>query len=181
MEAHLHAYCLLHLTVVPTWLTWGGKCSPSMSSGSLGKGSIHRWIPLFTLVGRWQTDGELFANVNVVTRVHHGGSDIMVWGDIVYEQSTQCRDNMTRSWGHVIHPPPSPSVAPWCAQTHITRIRTQFLEAQNIQVLAWPAYSTDMSTIEHVWDALDRCIRQLYRPSIKKNCTLQSGLLLWPA
>uniref|UniRef100_A0A8D3C6C2 SUMO specific peptidase 3b n=1 Tax=Scophthalmus maximus TaxID=52904 RepID=A0A8D3C6C2_SCOMX len=34
------------------------------------------------------------------------------------------------------------------------------LEAENIPVLAWPAYSPDMSPIEHVWDALDRRIRQ---------------------
>ncbi len=32
--------------------------------------------------------------------------------------------------------------------------------AENIPVLAWPAYSPDMSPIEHVWDAQDRCIRQ---------------------
>ncbi len=42
----------------------------------------------------------------------------------------------------------------------VTRICTQFLEAENIQVLAWPAYSPDMSPIEHVWDALDWRIRQ---------------------
>lgn len=40
------------------------------------------------------------------------------------------------------------------------RIYTQFLEAENIPVLAWPAYSPDMSPIEHVWDALDQRIRQ---------------------
>ncbi len=39
-------------------------------------------------------------------------------------------------------------------------ICTQFLEAENIPVLAWPAYSSDMSPIEHVWDALDWRIRQ---------------------
>ena len=27
-------------------------------------------------------------------------------------------------------------------------------------VLPWPAYSPDMSLIEHVWDALDRHVRQ---------------------
>ncbi|ROL47080.1 ADP-ribosylation factor-like protein 13B [Anabarilius grahami] len=32
--------------------------------------------------------------------------------------------------------------------------------AENIPVLARPAYSTDMSPTEHVWDALDRCIGQ---------------------
>ncbi len=46
------------------------------------------------------------------------------------------------------------------ARPHVARICTQFLEAENIPVLAWPAYSPDMSPIEHVWDALDRRIRQ---------------------
>ncbi len=42
------------------------------------------------------------------------------------------------------------------ARPHVARICTQFLEAENIPVLAWPAYSLDMSPIEHVWDALDQ-------------------------
>ncbi len=46
------------------------------------------------------------------------------------------------------------------AWPHVARICTQFLEAENIPVLAWPAYSPDMSPIEHVWDALDRRIQQ---------------------
>ncbi len=46
------------------------------------------------------------------------------------------------------------------ARPHAARICMQFLEAENIPVLAWPAYSPDMSPIEHVWDALDRRIRQ---------------------
>ncbi len=46
---------------------------------------------------------------------------------------------------------------------HVARICTQFLEAENIPVLAWSAYSPDMSPIKHVWDALDRRIRQLIK------------------
>jgi len=45
------------------------------------------------------------------------------------------------------------------ARPHVARICKQFLEAENIPVLAWPAFSPDMSPIEHVWDALDRPIR----------------------
>jgi len=41
------------------------------------------------------------------------------------------------------------------ARPRDARICTQFLEAENIQVLPWPTYSPDMSPIEHVWDALD--------------------------
>ncbi len=33
-------------------------------------------------------------------------------------------------------------------------------KAENIQVLALPSYSSDMSPIEHVWDALDRRTQQ---------------------
>ena len=36
----------------------------------------------------------------------------------------------------------------------------QFLEAENVPVLPWPAYSPDKSPIEHVWEALDRRVRQ---------------------
>ncbi len=46
------------------------------------------------------------------------------------------------------------------ARPHFARICTQFLEAENIPVLAWPAYSPDMSSIEHVWDALDQRVWQ---------------------
>ncbi len=45
-------------------------------------------------------------------------------------------------------------------EPHVARICALFMEAENIPVLAWPAYSPDMSSIEHVWDALDRRIRQ---------------------
>ncbi len=36
------------------------------------------------------------------------------------------------------------------AQSHVARICTQFLEAKNIPVIAWSAYSLDMSPVEHV-------------------------------
>ena len=42
----------------------------------------------------------------------------------------------------------------------VPRICTRFLEAENVPVLPWPAYSPDMSPIEHVWDVLDQRVRQ---------------------
>jgi hypothetical protein len=46
------------------------------------------------------------------------------------------------------------------AQPHVARICTQFLEAENVPVFPWLAYSPDMSLIEHVWDALDQRVQQ---------------------
>uniref|UniRef100_A0AAY5KQ81 Tc1-like transposase DDE domain-containing protein n=1 Tax=Esox lucius TaxID=8010 RepID=A0AAY5KQ81_ESOLU len=59
------------------------------------------------------------------------------------------------------------------ARPHVARIRTQFLEAENIPVLAWPAYVPDMSPIEHVWDDLDQRIQQCVPgpANIQQRCT----------
>jgi hypothetical protein len=46
------------------------------------------------------------------------------------------------------------------AWPHVTRIGTQFLEAENGPILPWSVYSPDMSPIEHVWDALNRHVWQ---------------------
>ncbi len=49
------------------------------------------------------------------------------------------------------------------ARPHVARICSQFLEAENIPVFAWPAYSPD---IEHVWNALD----QEYTTACSSSC-----------
>ena len=115
----------------------------------------------------WRCVGEGFDDVNVVNRVHHDGGGVTLWAGISYGQRTQLhfinghlkaqryRDEILRT-----------IVVPFIrchhlmfqhdnAQPHVARICTQFLEAENVQVLLWTAYSLDMSLIEHVWDALD--------------------------
>ncbi len=94
----------------------------------------------------------------------------MVWAGVCYRQRTQVQFidgilNAQRYRDEILRP----IVVPFIhnhhlmlqhdnARPHVARICTQFLEAENIPVLAWPAYSPDMSPIEYV--SLDRCIRQ---------------------
>ena len=46
------------------------------------------------------------------------------------------------------------------AWPHVARICTQFLEAENVPIFAWPAESLDMLPIGRVWDVLAWHIRQ---------------------
>ena len=38
------------------------------------------------------------------------------------------------------------------ARPHSARLTTDFLGQNNVQVLPWPAFSPDLSPIEHLWD-----------------------------
>uniref|UniRef100_A0A3P9JKL4 Tc1-like transposase DDE domain-containing protein n=1 Tax=Oryzias latipes TaxID=8090 RepID=A0A3P9JKL4_ORYLA len=129
---------------------------------------------LFRADGRqrvWRRVGERFSDVNVVDRVAHGGG-VMVWAGICFGRRTQVHFidgilNAQRYRDEILGPIVVPYIQQYHlmfqhdnARPHVARICTQFLEAENIPVLAWPAYSPDMSPIEHVWDALDRRIRQ---------------------
>ncbi|KAL0182723.1 hypothetical protein M9458_022098, partial [Cirrhinus mrigala] len=110
----------------------------------------------------WCRVGERFANVNIVDRGAHDG--VMVWAGVCYGQRAQVHFidgilNAQRYCDEILHDHHL-MLQHGNARPHVARICTEFLEAENIPVLAWPAYSPDMSPIEHVWYALDRRIRQ---------------------
>ena len=70
------------------------------------------------------------------------------------------RDTVTRSWGpSLCHSSTAIASCLSMVMPHVA-ICAQFLDAENVPVLPWPAYSPDMSPIEHVWDALDQRVRQ---------------------
>ncbi len=120
----------------------------------------------------WRRVGERFVDVKVVDRVAHGGVGVMVWAGVCYGQWTQVHFidgilNVQRYGDEILRPIVVPFIHDHHlmlqhdnAWPHVARICIQFLEAENIPVLAWPVYSPDMLPIEHAWDGLDRRIRQ---------------------
>ena len=47
------------------------------------------------------------------------------------------------------------------ARPHIVRVVRDYLTQQNVDVLPWPAVSSDLSPIEQVWDEMERRLRHL--------------------
>uniref|UniRef100_A0AAZ3QR74 Tc1-like transposase DDE domain-containing protein n=1 Tax=Oncorhynchus tshawytscha TaxID=74940 RepID=A0AAZ3QR74_ONCTS len=45
------------------------------------------------------------------------------------------------------------------ATSHSARSVRDFLQNRNVSVLPWPAKTTDLKPIEHIWDLLDRRVR----------------------
>ncbi len=149
-----------------------------MGFGTLERCSLHEWIPVFTVQGRWQTACMASCGWAVCWCQRCGSSGPWCrWGYGMGRRMLWTTNTAAFYWWHfecteiprrdpeahycAIHPQPSPHVAACCsARPHVARIYKQFLEAENTPVLAWPAYSPDMSPIKHVWDALDRRIRQ---------------------
>ena len=112
----------------------------------------------------WRHVGERFADVNVVDRVAHGGGVVMVRAGICYRQQTQVHFidgilNAQRYRDEILRAIVVPSIYDHHlmlqhdnARPHVARICTQFLEAENIPVFAWSAYSPEMSPIQHILD-----------------------------
>ena len=42
------------------------------------------------------------------------------------------------------------------ARPHTARVTREYMQHENVEVLPWPAYSPDLSPIEHMWDQLGR-------------------------
>ena len=50
------------------------------------------------------------------------------------------------------------------ARPHTARVTIDYLEQNNINVLQWPSKSPELNPIEHLWDELDKCVRQRQPP-----------------
>lgn len=119
----------------------------------------------------YRRPGERFEDSCVVERDRYGGGGVMVWAGICHGHKTPLifidgNLNAVRYRDNVLAPVVLPFVERHNvvfqqdnARPHVARISMDFLATNNVNVLPWPAYSPDLSPIEHLWDVLDRKVR----------------------
>ena len=119
---------------------------------------------------------ERFADARVRQRDRWGGVSTMVWGcvdnsgktDIFFYTARGRGLNAQRYVANVMRPVVLPYVRarPGMilqqdnARPHTAHHTQQFLNQQNVNLLPWPALSSDIIPMEHVWDYMKRRIRQ---------------------
>lgn len=115
---------------------------------------------------------ERFSETCVRERDPFGGGGLMVWGGIMGGRKTDLivvRGNLNAQ--RYIDEILRPVVVPYLRQNHgilmhdnarphTAAITRNFLNQNNIGVLAWPARSPDLNPIEHIWDLLGRKVRK---------------------
>ncbi|GFV90004.1 transposable element Tcb2 transposase [Trichonephila clavipes] len=65
------------------------------------------------------------------------------------------------------------------ARLHVVKTVRDFGSAQHIQLLPWPAYSPDMSPIDHMWDLEGRRLVRNQRPAASENELLLRIQAIW--
>lgn len=126
----------------------------------------------------YRSTGEKYGDECVLNRDRWGGANVMVLGGMAYGERTQlvvlsfqyndpwCKITARRYVDQVLRPHVVPFFAQhpgYIFQQDNARARTavltqNFIQANGIHVLDWPALSTDLAPIEHLWDELGRRI-----------------------
>ena len=135
----------------------------------------------------WRRRGERYVQNCVLQRDRFGGANVMVWAGIHHAGRTNLHfieGNLTgiRYRDEILRPLVVPCVTRNAltlqqdnARCHTARVCQTYLQQQNVNVLPWPAFSPDLSPIEHLWDVLDRRIR-LRNPLPQNRVQLSQAL-----
>ncbi|GFV19776.1 transposable element Tcb2 transposase [Trichonephila clavipes] len=142
---------------------WGRVLFTDESRFSLSSDSHHILI--------WRERGSRNHPSNIIERDRYGGRGVLVWGGIMLGSRTDLHIfdagsvNGTRYCNEILLPYVRLFRGAMglqflfmddSAPCHLTVAAEQLLESEDIERMDWPARSSDLNPIEHVWDFLGR-------------------------
>ncbi|GFW09473.1 transposable element Tcb2 transposase [Trichonephila clavipes] len=138
-----------------------------------------------------------FYTSNIKERHHYGGPGVLVWGGIMLNGRTELHifdrgsvigdrycEEVLLPHVHLFQGAIGPDFIFMDdnARPHWTLDVEELLESEDITRMDWPAYSTDLNAIEHVWDALGRriaaCLHHLENTQQLKQTLIEEWVLL---
>ncbi|GFX18344.1 transposable element Tcb1 transposase [Trichonephila clavipes] len=129
----------------------------------------------------WRAPGTRYHQENTIERHRYGGTGWLVWGGIILSSRTDLHVQSVTMTGHIYRDVileqhvrlfRGAMGAEFLfmddnARPHRAKIVDECLQSENITRMDWPAYSSDLNPIEHVWDMLGRRIAARQPPP---NC-----------
>lgn len=123
----------------------------------------------------WRRPGERFHAANIAEHDRYGGGSVMVWGGISWDGRTdllvlgrgmltgeryrdEILDAHVRLYAGAIGE--NFVLMDDNARPHTANVVQQYLRAQGIERMDWPARSPDLNPIEHAWDELQRALQE---------------------
>ena len=136
----------------------------------------------------WRRCGERYADCCVYEADRWGGPNVMMWAGISYHYRTPLvviDGNLTAR--RYIDEVLEPHVIPFLqqhprvtvfqqdnARAHSARLTRAYLEENNVDLMEWPAYSPDLSPIEHLWDQLGQLVAGRNPRQVDRNQLIQA-------
>ena len=128
----------------------------------------------------WRRPGSLLLDHHIRKVVKFGGGSVMVWGCITYQgvgQLTFIDSSMNADlYINILDVCLGKTCEVFSLNLenlifqhdndpkHMSKATKVFMSASKIDVMEWPSNSPDMNPIEHVWDDVDKRIRQVACP-----------------
>ena len=128
----------------------------------------------------WRHKDTAYTPRNIQPTVPYGGVSVMDWGCISHD----CKPELVTIQGHLTggqytrdvlkpvvvphfdnHPLATrPVYMDDNARSHRSKAVTAYLQSETVTSVPWPAISTDLNPIEHIWNMLGRRIQARERP-----------------